>query len=632
MPRKQAVSAVLFALFTLLTMSTSAREGSLPSASLRFRSNPAPISLKDGGLQTNCADPTLIRGQSDRDQSWYVMCTSDSLSDADVAPGGMRAMHLLPILRSHDLVSWEYLGDAFARPPDWAETDALLWAPELVFRDGLYYLYYAVTDVTDAASGEPGCKTDSAIGVATSASPMGPWEDSGRAVVDPRRHGPGCDFLGTLDPDVLTTSSGERFLYYGSYYGGVEVRTLSADGLSTSAQSTLAVAIANRYEGAEVIEREGRFYLIASASVCCNGPLSGYQVFAGAADSPLGPFVDRQGVSLLDARVGGSPVLSLNGNRWVGGGHQTLFRDALGDWYAAYHAIDRERPYFAEAVGYTRRALLFDRISFDDGFPQVRHGLGASDSPQLAPLAQPPRSPSPALRYVRSLAEVWHDVTDPAAYLLWLDRVDVGELRVVDAASDEFGGDALHAKWSWVRPPSAGDLALENGALRLATQAGELYGVSNDAAVLTLPSPAGDYLVETKLELDLPDAGCCQNYVQAALLVYGSDDAYVKLSHASIWETRQTEFGKEVPAPAAGYPAYGSGVGAAPGRTTWLRIAKLTRDGADHYVSLTSRDGVNFTRGPVWTHALGSSPKIALAAFGGRGFTARFDYVRTYAL
>ena len=87
-----------------------------------------------------------------------------------------------------------------------------------------------------------------------------------------------------------------------------------------------------------------------------------------------------------------------------------------------------------------------------------------------------------------------------------------------------------------------------------------------------------------------------------------------------------------MPAPPPSYPRYGSGFGAAPARTTWLRIAKVTRGRREQYVSYTSRDGEHFTRGAVWTHALGSAAKIGLVAMGGSGFNARFDYVRSYAL
>ncbi len=60
-----------------------------------------------------------------------------------------------------------------------------------------------------------------------------------------------------------------------------------------------------------------------------------------------------------------------------------------------------------------------------------------------------------------------------------------------------------------------------------------------------------DYVVETRVKLNLPPEGCCYNYVQAGLVIYGDDDNFIKLTHVSIWETRQTEFAKELaPVPA----------------------------------------------------------------------------------
>jgi hypothetical protein len=34
----------------------------------------------------------------------------------------------------------------------------------------------------------------------------------------------------------------------------------------------------------------------------------------------------------------------------------------------------------------------------------------------------------------------------------------------------------------------------------------------------------------------VPPEGCCLNFVQAGLLIYG--DRYIKLTESSIWETR----------------------------------------------------------------------------------------------
>jgi hypothetical protein len=44
----------------------------------------------------------------------------------------------------------------------------------------------------------------------------------------------------------------------------------------------------------------------------------------------------------------------------------------------------------------------------------------------------------------------------------------------------------------------------------------------------------------------VPNDGQVYNYVQAGLLFYRDDDNYIKLDRDSIWETRQTEYAKEI--------------------------------------------------------------------------------------
>src|SRR5262249_23116455 len=143
---------------------------------------------------------------------------------------------------------------------------------------------------------------DTAIGVATAPAPTGPWTPAPDPVVAPRV---GCcgGYWWTIDPAEVTDVDGRRYLYFGSYYGGVFVTELSADGLHAVGSAT-RVAIDNRYEGAYVVRHEGAYYLFVSSANCCAGPTTGYSVSVGRASSPLGPFVDANGVSLDASAVG----------------------------------------------------------------------------------------------------------------------------------------------------------------------------------------------------------------------------------------------------------------------------------------------------------------------------------------
>lgn len=337
--------------------------------------------------------------------------------------------------------------------------------------------------------------------------------------------------------------------------------------------------------------------------------MTGYSVFVGRSEDILGPYVDREGVSLLSGRVGGTPFLTMNGNRWVGLGHNAVFQDFDGQWWTVYHAVDQNDPYFEGAVGFTKRPVLLDPIDWINGWPTVRGGFGASDNPVHAPAAQPGTKTN------------YHPMTPKPD--------ELGKL--IASLSDEFNG-ALGGQWSWVREPAAGTYSVDGDSFNFDTQPYDLHVDSNNASVLLESAPNGNYVVETRLRLNLPAEGCCFNYVQAGLVIYADDDNYIKLVEVSIWETRQTEFAKEeFPVP-DGYPRYGNTVVGPPGDWVYLRIVKQTHAGEEHYTAYTSLDGVNWVRGGTWTHELGSDASIGLVSMGGSGFVAEFDYVRVYKL
>ena len=615
----------------------SSQTARLSAQTTRTYDNPLPLEIPNEGMVESCADPSVIKGQEEGDQYWYMYCTADPLNDEDRNDEGGYNFRLLPMLRSLDLVNWTYVGDAFNSRPSYARPNSGIWAPEIEYypETGRYHLYYTVTETTFEGDG-------SAIGVAWSDNPTGPWTHSSAPVVEP--HPADCcpgSRRWVYDPEVVRTD-GPDYIYFGSYFGGISVRVLTENGMTASRATQTNVAVANKYEGPEVIFRDGYYYLFVSATDCCRGPLTGYSVFVGRSTSATGPFVDRSGVNLNEnegpndadattARVGGSPVLTLNGNRWVGPGHNTVFQDFAGQWWTIYHAIDRTAPYFEDAVNVfpggcgnesqpppsndrcgdlNKRPALLDPIDWVGGWPMVNGGRGPSDTPQPAPAAQP---------------------GEQTAYSMTLLPQDQPG-ALIATSSDEFAGTSLGSQWSWVRQPAADTFGFENGTFRFETQAADLFVESDTASVLTAPAPQGDYMVETRVRLDVPEEGCCFNFRQAGIMIYGDDDNYVKLVHASIFNTRQTEFAKEVKPVPTGYPRYGNTVVGPPAEWTYLRIVKRAAGAGseDTYTAYTSIDGGTWERGGTWTHRLGSSPRIGLVSMGGADFTANFDYVRVY--
>lgn len=571
--------------------------------------NPLPLDAGPMALADTCADPTVER--DDALGLWVMLCTTDPLGGQDRDADGALRFRILPTYTSPDLVRWTYRGDAFDRdpstatppPPAWAAPDAALWAPELIRLGGRWRLLFAVTDVTDAAGGEPACDEDSAIGAAVSESPLGPWTPAPAPLVAPRRDASGCEFLWTLDPEVEPAEDG-AVLYYGSFHGGLEARRLDVapDGALSAPGPATPIARPGRYEGAEVVrldaEDGGWWVLMASAAACCAGPQTGYGVFAARARDPLGPFLDRDGHSLLEPAIGGTPVLMQNGNAWVGPGHNTVTRDAAGRWWTIYHAVEEAWPFLDGEPGFTRRPALLDPLDWEDGWPVVAGGLGPSQGPRPAPAARPGDPAAPPT---------------PPPPGPWAGEV---------AFADAFDGPALDPGWAWLRLPP--DATFAQGALRLSTSAGELWGDTDDAPLLLRPAPPGDFALEARVALDAPPA-CCDRFAQAGLVLWGGDDAYLKLVVAAMGTTRQVEFGRELPDPPEGAPFYGNAVGGPAGRAwTTLRL-EVRREGEAAVVTAWSRaDGGAWRRGATWRHRL-DGMRLGLVAMGGAGLAARFD-------
>ncbi|PGX65564.1 hypothetical protein B6N41_03815 [Cutibacterium avidum] len=264
----------------------------------------------------------------------------------DVRPAACRGPALGHVAKTRDWQHWTYVGPLLTSEnmPDWISPAAGLWAPDVRRIGDRYVLYFAVTETALNAG-----KDDSAIGVATAPSPVGPWTVKPEPLVPP--HSDGHDgWFSTIDPTGFTDVDGTHYLYWGSYRGGIFAARTAPDGLSL-ATKPVQVAHSDRYEAPYVVKHGDHYYLMASSANCCAGPSTGYSVFAGRGQSPLGPFLDADGIAMTKSNSGGSIVVTQNGNKWIGAGHNAVFTDSSGQDYLLYHALDRVRPWLGEAGG-----------------------------------------------------------------------------------------------------------------------------------------------------------------------------------------------------------------------------------------------------------------------------------------
>src|ERR1700720_2355629 len=109
-----------------------------------------------------------------------------------------------------------------------------LWAPYILKVNNEYRLYYALSSPVPRLS---------VIGLATAASPEGPWTEKGLVVVSKNDN---VTQTNAIDPTVVTTAAGDQYMYYGSAWDGLYLLKLDpATGLAGS-NGNKGPRIANR--------------------------------------------------------------------------------------------------------------------------------------------------------------------------------------------------------------------------------------------------------------------------------------------------------------------------------------------------------------------------------------------------
>jgi arabinan endo-1,5-alpha-L-arabinosidase len=285
------------------------------------------------------ADPSIIKGE---DGNYYAYGTEDDWGDGE-------GSKYIPIIKSSNLTDWKYVGNAFTDKsrPTWKQGG--LWAPDIQHYNGKYYLYYSLSTWGDY---DPG------IGVSTSESPDGRFEDHGQVF---RSSEIGVE--NSIDPFFIE-DNGVPYLFWGSFHGiyGVE---LSEDGMKPKGEPFQVAG--NAYEAPYIMKRNDYYYFFGSLGSCCEGEKSTYRVSVARSKSIKGPYADKKGVDILVSE--GTPVLA-GGDNYVGPGHNAIITDDKDKDWIIYHAIDKKDPKLDS--GATRRPLFIDPLVWKDGWPSVK--------------------------------------------------------------------------------------------------------------------------------------------------------------------------------------------------------------------------------------------------------------------
>jgi arabinan endo-1,5-alpha-L-arabinosidase len=232
----------------------------------------------------------------------------------------------ISLTTSTDRTDFRAAGAAFPNGAPWTTTytggSSHLWAPDISYHNGQYYLYYSASTFGSNRS---------AIFLATSPTgASGTWTNRGLVISSSTSNN-----YNAIDPNLIVDANGRWWLNFGSFWSGMQQIALNP---STGLRSDNSIRlIAGRNGGAieapHMFKRGNYYYLWVSFDRCCQGAASTYRIMVGRSTSPNGPFVDRSGRAMTAG--GGTQVLAGHGNIH-GPGHNAVIADTDAD-VLVYH-------------------------------------------------------------------------------------------------------------------------------------------------------------------------------------------------------------------------------------------------------------------------------------------------------
>ena len=210
------------------------------------------------------------------------------------------------VLSTEDLKSWTIHENSFASkgPGDMVPySDDYLYAPDVQYKDGTYYLYYCLANWTNTE------------GVATSSSPTGPF-GAGRII--------NTGGINQIDPCVFIDDDGQAYYIWGQFtakMARLKPNMMEID--STTIRDSIVTQKEHRFhEGGYMVKCNGIYYFVYAGLSMQDMPSC---ISYATATSPWGPF--KYGGVIVDNDH------SDPGN-WNNHGSLVEFK---GQWYVFYH-------------------------------------------------------------------------------------------------------------------------------------------------------------------------------------------------------------------------------------------------------------------------------------------------------
>ena len=282
-------------------------------------------------------DPSMVKGT---DGVYYLFGTHNGIEERT----------------STDRTTWTYAGSVLSSGATWATAYSSnvkdIWAPDVSYHNGKYYLYYAVSSFGS---------NHSAIGLATSTTAkVGSWTDKGVVYTSNSSSN-----FNAIDPSLVVDSSGNWWLTMGSFWTGIKMIQIDPSTGKQLSSNTTRYSLAQRsspdaLEASTIVKHGSYYYLYVSFDYCCQGASSTYRIMVGRSTSITGTFKDKNGTSMLSG--GGTEILASH-SPYMGPGGQSIYSDTDHD-LLVYHYYD------ANASGQNKLGINY--ISYDSsGWPYV---------------------------------------------------------------------------------------------------------------------------------------------------------------------------------------------------------------------------------------------------------------------
>jgi len=223
----------------------------------------------------------------------------------------------LQVLYSTDGKNYKRSLPIFTQRPSWwsqyvpNHTGLDVWAPDIFYYNGTYYLYYSISTFGSKVS---------AIGLVTTNSISGGvWTDRGMVI-----YSNNSTNYNAIDANIMQGHNGKLYMAFGSWSNGIYVTEISTSTMKPTGNSYRVATKSGGIEGPSLVynSNTGYYYLFVSIGTCCAGLNSTYKIAVGRSTSPFGPFVDKNGV---DMKNGGGSVIDSGNVAWVGPGGQDVY-------------------------------------------------------------------------------------------------------------------------------------------------------------------------------------------------------------------------------------------------------------------------------------------------------------------